>query len=311
MPSLNKGERAQRVFYMAHKFINDFGIRWLPVDPEAVIEQRHNWHLKYVDQLAYETGQTVEHILKHVMRSDDGLSMYDVSRDAYDIIINASDDIPPGRVLWTKMHEIGHIYLGHLKQYDVNELTRDNLGDELYDQLEFEADLFAGEVLASKWLMRQLDIVSPEDISDICGLSDKAALSRYKKATEDYEYIPPNVTYTLLMFEDYRKEITVCATREDIGELGRFATENPPQPKFNKPMAPFLRKKGICPHCGKEHSESAKFCPYCGSALQKMLSKIPGRICWNRQNADAAFCEQCGNPVLRIRQGYCFEECEI
>ena len=285
MPSFNKGERAQWVFYMAHKFINDFGIRWLPVDPEAVIEQRPNWHLKYVDQLAYETGQTVEHILKHVMRSDDGLSMYDMKRDSYDIIINASDDI--------------------------QELRRDALGDELYDQLEFEADLFAGEVLASKWLMRQLDIVNPEDISDICGLSDKAALSRYKKATEEYAYIPANVTFTLQQFQEYCREITVCATRDEIGELGRFAVENKPQPKFNKPMAPFLRKKGICPYCGKEHSETAKYCPYCGSALQKMLTKIPGVYCWNRQNADAAFCEQCGNPVLRIRQGYCFEECEI
>ena len=76
-----------------------------------MIEQRSNWHRKYADQLADEIGQTVDHVLNHVMRSQDGLSMYDVKRDAYDIIINAADEIPPGRVLWTKMHEIGHIYL--------------------------------------------------------------------------------------------------------------------------------------------------------------------------------------------------------
>ena len=103
MPSFNKAERAQRVFYMAQKFISDFGIRWLPVDPEAVIEQRPNWCLKYVDQVAFETGHTVDYVIEHVMRSDDGISMYDVEKDSYDIIINAADDIPPGRVLWTKM----------------------------------------------------------------------------------------------------------------------------------------------------------------------------------------------------------------
>lgn len=310
MPSLDKGERALWAFSMAHRFMHEFGIRWLPVNPEDIIDQRPNWHLKYVDQLAYETGQTVEHVLNHVMRSQDGLSMYDVRRDAYDIIINAADEIPPGRVLWTKMHEIGHIYLEHLKRNAVTELRKDELGSELYDQLEFEADLFAGEVLASKWLMRQMDIVSEKDITDICGLTDTAALNRYKRATEDYSYIPANVTFTLHRFEDYLREITVCTDRSEI-DLGRFAQVNPPYPKFRKPMAPFLRKPGICPYCGQGYSTGAKFCSHCGSPLSKMSVRRPGSYCENRQAADAAFCEQCGNPVLRIRQGFCFEECEV
>ena len=97
MPLSDKGESALRVFYMAHRFMNEFGIRWLPVNPEDIIDQRTNWHLKYVHQIAYETGETEEHILNHVMRSQDGLSMYDVKRDSYDIIINAADGIPEGR----------------------------------------------------------------------------------------------------------------------------------------------------------------------------------------------------------------------
>lgn len=307
---MDKGERALWVFSMAHRFMHEFSIRWLPVNPEDIIDQRPNWHLKYVDQVAYETGQTVEHILNHVMRSQDGLSLYDVRNDAYDIIINASDEIPPGRVLWTKVHEIGHIYLEHLEKNAVTELRKDELGAELYDQLEFEADLFAGEVLASKWLMRQMDIVSEKDITEICGLTDAAALSRYKRATEDYSYVPPNVTFTLHQFEKYLKEITVCADRSEI-DLGHFAQINTPYPKFRKPMAPFLRKPGICPYCGQTHSLDAKFCSHCGSPLNKMSVRHPGRHCWNRQPADAAFCEKCGNPVLRIRQGLCFEECEI
>ncbi len=290
--------------------MDEFGIRWLPVDPEAIIDQRPNWHLKYVHQLACETGMTEEYILNHVMRSQDGLSMYDVKRDSYDIIINAADEIPPGRVLWTKLHEVGHIYLGHLEKNAVTELRREELGAELYDRLEFEADIFAGEVLASKWLMRQMDIVSEKDISDICGLTDAAALSRYKKATEDYGFVPANVTFTLNHFEEYLKEITVCADRSEI-DLGHFAKVNQPHEKFRKPMAPFLRKPGICPHCGQTHSAGANFCSHCGSALKKGRERLPGVYCWNRQNADAAFCEQCGNPVLRIRQGFCLEECEV
>ena len=314
MPSFDRKARALRTFYAAHRFFGEFGIKWLPVDPDAVIDKRPNWHLKYVHQVAFETGQTEEHILKHVMRSDDGLSIYDVDKDSYDIIINAADGIPFGRIVWTKVHEIGHIYLGHLKDYNVTELRKDELGEELYDELEFEADLFAGEVLASKWLMRQLDIVRPEDISEICGISDIAALNRYKKATEDYDYIPPNVPYTLVQFRDYLKEITVCASYDDLEEKGRFATKNSPQPMFKKPMAPFLRKEGVCPYCGRNYDKddrNVKFCSYCGSPLRKLAVNVPGVYCWHRQNdAEAAFCERCGNPVLRIRRGFCFEEYE-
>ena len=311
MPLLDNDDRALKAFSMAHRFMHEFGIHWLPVNPEDIIDKMPNWHLKYVDQVAYETGHTVEHILNHVMRSKDGLSMYDVRRDTYDIIINASDEIPPGRVLWTKMHEIGHIYLEHLKDNSVTELRKDELGIELYDQLEFEADIFAGEVLASKWLMRWIDIVNEQDIVDICGLTDKAALSRYKRATEDYnKFKPINVTFTLHMFEDYLKEITVCADRSEI-DLGRFAQVNPPHPKLRKPMAPFLRKPGICPYCGQTYSMGANFCSHCGSPLSKKSVRLSGKYCWNRQSSDAAFCEKCGNPVLRIRQGLCFEECEV
>ena len=51
--------------------------------------------------------------------------------------------------------------MGHLTNKRTK-ITADLLSTEEYDQLEFEADVFAGEVLASKWLMRQLDIVDDQ-----------------------------------------------------------------------------------------------------------------------------------------------------
>lgn len=226
----NKSDRALKVFYMAHRFINEFGIRWLPVNPEDIIDQKPNWHLKYVDEVAYEIGKPEQYVLDHVMRSQDGVSMYDVKKDSYDIIINAADDIPPGRVLWTKMHEIGHIYLEHLRKYEVTEIRREELGEELYNELEFEADMFAGEVLASKWLMRKLDIYEENDIVQICGISDESARNRDKKATEEYSFIPANVTFTLHRFHEYLKEVTVCAGDEDMDEdLRKYIKRNTAQ----------------------------------------------------------------------------------
>lgn len=304
-----KDDRALWVFYMAHKFIYDYRIRWLPVDPEDIIELNKNWHLKYVDQLSYETGQTEQYILNHVMRSQDGLSIYDVKADQYDIIINAADTISPGRVRWTKMHEIGHIYLGHLRNNHLTEIIKDELPEDVYQQMEFEADLFAGEVLASKWLMRVLEIYDERDITDISGISDEAARIRYQKATENYKFIPANATYTLQLFADYLKEITICRSREEI-EFAKYAKVNTPAEKYTKPKAPFLRMPGECPYCGGSYTENANFCSHCGSALRKGVMRS-ARHCGKIQSQGASYCEQCGNRVLRIRQGFQFEECEI
>lgn len=311
MPFPISSERALRVFYCAHRFLREHGIHWLPVNPEDIINQHRNWTLKYVHQIAYEIGKDEQYVLDHIMRSHDGLSMYDVHVDKYEILINAAEEITPGRILWTKMHEIGHIYLGHLRDNHLTEIVKAELPPELYDQMEFEADMFAGEVLASKWLMRHLDVYDEKAITAICGISDKAAHRRYAKATEDYQFVPANVVVTLNQFADYCKEITVCMDKSEI-LIPELASQNQPRPKYVKPKAKFLRRPSECPYCGGRHSRDANYCPYCGTALKTVLQSLnKTEPCGNRQNADDAFCEQCGKTVYRIRQGFCFEECEL
>ena len=311
MPSKSNSESALRVFYMAHKFFNEFGVHWLPVDSYEIINQHPNWNLKYVHQLAYEIGKSEQYVLDHVMRSHDGLSLYDVAKNQYDIIINADDSIPQTRMRWTIVHEIGHIYLGHLSNNKVTSITEEKLSKEMYNQLEFEADVFAGEVLASKWLMRYLDIMDEKDITLICGISDDAARSRYKKATEDYSFIPANVVFTLHNFEAYTKEITVCRPLSWF-ELGKFIKINASKIKFSKPKPPFMRKAGECPYCGNHYTASpdTNFCSACGTPLKTGM-KVTDAPCKHVGHKDAAFCECCGNKVFRTRQGFCFEECEI
>lgn len=301
--------RALWVTRMAHRFIYEHGIRWLPVNPEDAIGQHENWTMKYVAQVAQETGLTEEAILKNVMQSDDGVTMYNVDEDRYDILINAADGISPGRIRWTKIHELGHIYLGHLEKNERTVIGKNELSDAEYDQLEFEADLFASEVLASKWLMRYLGIQNEYEIAMICGLSDKAAQSRYRKATEDYSYTPLDATMLIHHFADYCKMVTVCRDKEDM-EFPEFAVENNPRRKYAKAKAPFLRKPMECPYCGGLYNNDAAFCPGCGSMI-KAGAERGQEHCWAIQPEGAAFCEQCGLPVYQIRQGFCMEECEV
>jgi hypothetical protein len=296
---------------MAHKFLNEFGVRWLPVDPYEIISRQKNWRLRYVDRLAYEIGMDERHVLEHVMRSNDGIAMYDPVAKQYDIILNNADEIPKTRMLWTAVHEIGHIYLGHLDD-GRTKITADLLSRSEYQQLEFEADVFAGEVLASKWLMRQLDIVDENDIALICGISDDAALSRYRKATEDYDYIPVNVVLTLHNFGEYLKNVAICKPLEEFDDYARFTHSNRETDKLLKPKPPFLRRPGNCPYCGNERgiSESSNFCIACGSTLKPAVKRGTGH-CGHVSHETAAFCEECGNKVYRIRQGFCLEECEV
>mgnify|MGYP000960183043 CR=1 FL=1 len=307
----SSSDRALRVFYLAHQFLREHDVHWLPVNPEDIINKHGNWTLKYVHQLAYEIGKNEQYVLDHVMRSQDGLSLYDVNADKYNIIINVAEGIPPGRILWTKMHEIGHIYLGHLRDNHLTEIIKAELPAEIYEQMEFEADMFAGEVLASKWLMRSLDVYDEKAITAICGISDKAAHHRYVKATADYQFVPANVLLTQEQFSAYCKEVTVCMDKSEM-TVEALATTNPPRPKYAKPKAKFLRRKGECPYCGGQHSIDAIYCPYCGMALKTAPRGVENaEPCGIRQAADAAYCEKCGRRVYRTRQGFCFEECEI
>ncbi|GHV48174.1 hypothetical protein FACS189499_07040 [Clostridia bacterium] len=310
MPLSPNSDAANRVFHMAHRFLNEFRIKWLPVCYADIIHAKQGWHLKYVHDVAYEIGKSERYVLDHVMRSNDGLAMYDPKTNQYDIILNSGDDIPQTRMRWTAIHEIDHIYLGHLDN-ERTRITSDLMSREEYEQFEFEADIFAGEVLASKWIMRQIDIVDENDIAAICGISDDAALSRYRKATEDYSYTPVNAVLTIKNFEDYLKNVAICRDLDNMDEFARFAFANRTTQKLPKPKHPALRKPGSCPYCGNERGLSAtsNFCIACGSALKSGLMVSERCECVNHETA--AYCEECGNRVYRIKQGFVLEEFEI
>lgn len=296
---------------MAHKFLKEYDIRWLPVNPYEIIHKTPKWELKYVPQLAYEIGKSEEYVLSHVMRSKDGLAMFDVAKNQYNIILNSSEDISDGRRLWTTVHEIGHIYLNHLSDFKKTRITKDELSSEEYNHLEFEADMFAGEVLASKWLMREIDIRDERDITLLTGISDDAARSRYKKATEEYSFVPANIVYTLLRFKEYMKEITYCAPY-DYFDMAKFTSQNATQALLAKPMPPFIKTKNTCKLCGNQRgiTENSFFCIACGKPLRPSTTRAINH-CRHVNIKEAAFCEKCGNQVYRIRQGFCREECEI
>jgi Zn-dependent peptidase ImmA (M78 family) len=83
-----------------------------------------------------------------------------------------------GRVRWTLMHEIGHIYLKHFIDFKQTFIRRGSLTDDEYDILEKEAHYFAKNVLAPLPLLDKLKIKTAETIYKITGLSMEASRNR-------------------------------------------------------------------------------------------------------------------------------------
>ncbi len=156
------GSAADRVFHMAHRFLYEFKLRWLPIDIIEIASS--NWQFKWAHTHAEELRLTNNYVCRHILQSDDGATFYDPRTNRYQIILNAYNEDGterlPERITWTCAHEVGHIYLKHFEQNGVDCLASRKISSDLYEQLEFEADMFAGEVLASKWLMRDINILN-------------------------------------------------------------------------------------------------------------------------------------------------------
>ncbi len=304
---------------MAHRFLYEYKLRWLPIDIKEIAIA--NWQFQWAHIHAEELRLTNDYICKHLLQSYDGATFYDAKTKQYHIILNMFNEDGserlPERITWTCAHEVGHIYLGHFEKNGVYCFANGKIPPDLYAQLEFEADMFAGEVLASKWLMRDINIMNDNDIAMFCGISDAAALARYKKATQDYSFTPTNVIVTRQNFGEYLKEITLCRTLDefadlDIGDVRSYARLNKPRPLLSTPKPKFLRRLGNCPFCDGEFDAESdpNFCLHCGNALKKGLT-LDAEPCGNVNPKEAAYCPTCGNRVYRIRQGFCFNEYEL
>jgi len=320
MSSYDYGAAADFVFHMAHKFLYEYKIRWLPIDIKSIAVA--NWEFKWAHVHAYELSTTNDYVCRHILQSYDGATFYYPNhKKKYQIILNFINedgrDRLPERVSWTCAHEVGHIYLGHFESNGVNSLRSPAIPPELYRQLEFEADLFAGEVLASKWLMNDINVMSEDDIAMFCGISDAAALARYKKATQDYRFVPTNAIVTRQNFGEYLKEITLCWPLDEFAEMNAgdvraYATQNKPRTLLTAPKPKFLQRPGNCPYCDGDFDADSdpRYCFHCGKPLKKELPAT-AEHCGSKSPKEAVYCPSCGNRVYRIRQGFCFDEYEL
>lgn len=249
------------------EFIVTQKINKLPVDPMQIIV-RNKWTLRTYDFYAKKHGVTVKDIIK-AFGSEDAFTTY--QNGLYSIAYN--DKVyPPERIKFSLMHEIGHIYLKHLEEFDQTILARGGLPDKEYDILEKEANIFASETLAPNEVLLSLGWTSYPVIKKLCKLSKKAAK------------VKASILFNLIF---------------------NWVYVDPNSPII-KAFYDFIHQKK-CNHCEYGFvSSKAKYCPICGG---DKLIWGEGKMIYNDgyeldENGRAIKCPRCDNEEVKYGD-YC------
>lgn len=304
--------RYTRTKKIALEFIVREGLCGLPVEPKE-IALRHHWKIEEVGDIAKDLYCSHEYVLKRFVKSKDGAAYYCDCTDEYKIVINEKIR-SRGRIRWTLMHEIGHIVLNHLKDYNKATITRGLNADE-YDVLEKEAHYFAGQILAPPVILYKLNVHSVVKLKNICSLSDEAAAIRYSYLIDwiNKGKILPIEQNIISQFYNfiYKKKCNNCGYGF-ISKLGKrcpicgakliWGDGNMIYDGFE------LNDYGracTCPICGNEEIEDGNYCKICGVYIINKCTNEDGGYdsCGHIADGNARFCIYCGCDTTFFKNG--------
>lgn len=145
MSRLPKAPRWKRSIEAAYDFLIENEECILPLDLHKALKS-HGYGLKTYSHIAEKSDASLFDVCES-LGSKDGTAKYRDRRDKHIICYN--DTIKPcGRIKWTLAHELGHITLGHLRDFPETGTKHPALKKSSYRILEAEANVFARELLA-------------------------------------------------------------------------------------------------------------------------------------------------------------------
>lgn len=309
--------RLTRCLDAAVEFVEDHEIKWFPVDPFA-IAKRNGWNVKTATEVSISSGIPVNKILK----GKDGNVYYNNHEYSiiYDELVTSKE-----RIRWTIMHEIGHIVLGHLRDFEQTTLWRGGLTDKEHWVLERETDMFSAEVFAPFAVMKATKILLSSDITRYFNLSKKSAEIRQKDVIR-YGYnlsYYQNSEYPLReSFKHFIKHIAICGNYDpyyfDISDrLFQYRVEEEKKMFGEKQIGIKVEDNGrftFCPNCENYHfSDKASYCKMCGHYLFNDCQRKEYEYqehCGKVNSGDARYCEYCGAETFLLSKGllYTWEE---
>lgn len=154
----------------AWQILIDCGVKELPVKVVKICQELG------IAAFSYEKGHSIIeklNLLEHTNRTD-GFTIFP---DEPTIFYNAG--MSAARCRFTIAHELGHLVLGHIQRGQVTAINREpTLGDS---PEETAANQFAVRLLAPSCVLWGLNLHTPEEISEICGISLTAATFRAQR----------------------------------------------------------------------------------------------------------------------------------
>lgn len=160
------------VYDKACEFLLSQGIVSLPLNPFEQICQNH-WGLVTYSELCslVQGGACISDIMQ-TCQSNDGFTVCNGVNFciAYNDTVNVKS-----RVIFTLMHEIGHIVCGHFAGRTTTLLSGE------YRSLEAEANFFASSVLAPAAVVTACGFDTPQLLHCACGISFEASKVRLRQ----------------------------------------------------------------------------------------------------------------------------------
>jgi hypothetical protein len=173
--SLPKSGRYNKVMGVVQEFFRNEKIVEFPIDPFTIIT-RNRWGVIKYSELAAKHRTSVSEVIS-AFQSEDGYTIFD--GEGYTIAYN--DQVESfARIRFTLMHEIGHIYLGHLTDFNETVLSRSRLTEDNYKVLENEANCFARNTLAPAPIVSELGLLQESDLMQFFQISRQAAEARLR-----------------------------------------------------------------------------------------------------------------------------------
>lgn len=314
-------------FNIVLKRVNDFFINenifHFPIDPFSIIEA-NNWGVIRYSELAKEHGVDIAEIIT-ALQSEDGYTIY----DGVNFTIAYNDTVPSeGRLRFTLMHEIGHIYLNHLIDFDETILMRSTLTEHKYKVLEQEANTFARNTLAPAAVVQKLNLNTVTDIIDYFNISQQAAKVRLDslildlksfvgsfqlKHFRNFIHNSLNTKYcyrcTHLFSHPSATHCPICGGNDLFNRKGFFVM------KYESYFVDEIGRAIQCPVCDNEELiYDGDHCKICGTFLvnkcadTEKVDDYSGRYykadsCHTILEGNARFCVKCGNESTYQQQG--------
>lgn len=260
----------------AYELLLELGFDSFPISIPAVLEELSD----YVDCMAWSDARKNLNI-------DDPLHLKELKADGRVLLVNNSryiivyDDTidDEHHNSWTIMHEIGHIILGHLTEFNTGDLSRTGLSDKEYEVLEKEAHYFAAEFLMPTAILRYFSI-TVEEIALLFDVSEDAAGRKHKRVFEA-SYMPKRYTrYEDQLIRNFSKFFVVGI--DEAIYRGIYKNNRVSKTRH-------IKFSDVCRKCFYCHSYigdgSADYCPYCGKKIE-FIYKSQGLFAKLREKED-------------------------